>query len=162
MRLGRKRVPVVTPQALLDAAYAERVRATESIRIAADAVHASRARLEAARRTWAAAVARNEMQARSALESGEEARAKSLAYLCIPIEADISAADAQLERYRETETDLAAGQAFITEQLESLRRRRDATRGTATTAAALAQVRAELAALETGFERAARAIEPPR
>lgn len=159
MRFHRHRPPVATPLSLLDAAYEARLGALERIRAASAAVHASRARLEASRHSWAASVERHERDAREALAAADEVKARSAAARCVPIDADIKAADEQLARFRDTEHDLAVARDVVAEQLDALRRRREASRGVRTTEAALDAVRAELVALDQGFEGVQRAIE---
>jgi phage shock protein A len=159
MRFRRKPPPAVTPLSLLDSAYDDRLRALERIRAASAAVHASRARLEASRRSWVASVERHESDAREALATGDEAQARSAAARCVPLDADIQAADEQLARFQDTEDDLAVARDIVAQQLNALRRRREAKRGMRSTAAALAAIRTDLAALDQGFEPVARVIE---
>lgn len=143
---------------LLDAAYDERLRALERIRAAAASLHASRARLESASRTWIAAVKRHEQRAREALAAGDETAARVAAAACVPIDGDIEAAAVQRERYLATERTLAAARDIVTGQLDSVRRRRESLGGVQSGAAAMDRLRAELAALATEYEPVERAL----
>lgn len=161
MRFRRKPPPAVTPQSLLDAAYDERLLSLERIRAASAVVHASRARLEASRRAWLASVERHENEARAALAAGDEGKARAAAARCVPIDADIGAADAALVQFQETENDLGSARDIVAQQLNALRRRRDALRGARATGAALAAVQADLATLDRAFEPVVKAIKNP-
>jgi phage shock protein A len=159
MPFRRRQARAVTAQSLLDAAYDERLRALERIRTASAGVHASRARLESSRRTWAAAVAKYETEAREALAAGDEDGAREAAARCVPLDADIAAADEQLQRFHESEEGLAAARDVVADQLNALRRRRETTRGLKASHAALEAVRADLEALNQALQPVEQDIE---
>lgn len=149
--LRRRRVRDTTAVQLLDEAYDARLRALERIRAAAGSVHASRARLESSLRSSRAALERHEQQARDALAAGDEHAARAAAARCVPIDADIAATGEELRKYRATEDNLATMRSVVAEQLNSLRKRREAARGSVASAEALEVIRAELAQLGAQF-----------
>lgn len=159
--LRRRRTQSVAPAQLLDAAYAERLRALERIRRASDGVHATRARLESSLRSSLVALQRLEHQAREALGDGDEEAARSIAARCVPLDAEIAAANEQLGRYRATEGDLESMRQLVAEQLNSIRKRRESLRGARATEQALDSVRADLAALAAEFASVERELSAP-
>jgi phage shock protein A len=151
MRLRRRTPSAPTPLSLLDRAYDERLDAMQRLRSAHAAVLAAEARLERDRRTARAAVDRLEEKARLALNAGDETAAKAAAAECVPLDAEVARATHELDGVRETEAALSGALRLVGQQLDTLRRKREAARHAPSGKAALVAVQADLKALASAY-----------